>query len=89
MSLVELATAYLRNCPSTPEKAFVAGYLSGMWRMYQPRGDLDAKVHLQNEGYLVEVYSGQQRLMAMSYAYDQNEKDPILDFLAKLTKVVV
>lgn len=88
MSLSELATAYLRNAPSTPEQAFIAGYLSGMWRMYQPKGDLDVKVHLQNEGYLVEVYSGDNRLLAMTYAYDQTETDPIIDFLAKLTKIV-
>ena len=40
------------------------------------------------DGYTVEVYSGQQRLLAMSYAYDQNETDPILDFLARLTKII-
>lgn len=88
MSLAELASAYLKSTPSTPEQAFMAGYLSGMWRMYQPKNDLDIKVRLQDEGYLVEVFSGQKRLMAMSYAYDQAEPDPVLDFLAKLTKIV-
>lgn len=66
----------------------MAGYLSGMWRMYQPKSDLDVKVNLVDDGYVVEVYAGKDRLLSMQYGYDQAENDPIMDFLAKLTKIV-